>query len=116
MTITIIRPQKKNSHILRNPKIHIIIVSLRHATPSTEAETSDSDAITTLSTKIPALCNPTLSGSVLPDASNDHGLLRLQRQQILLGLIILEYEGATTLGNVGKHPQTWLHIPQTVSS
>ena len=36
--------------------------------------------------------------------------------QILLGLIILEYEGATTLGNVGKHPQTWLHIPQTVSS
>jgi hypothetical protein len=49
---------------------------------------------------------------VFPDASNDHAAYIFKGSQILLGLIILEYGNGTMLGNVGKHPETWLHIPQ----
>jgi hypothetical protein len=93
-------------------KVSIVRVSLWDATPSSVAETSDSEAITAVSTKIPALCNPTLCRRVLSDASNDQAACIFKGSQILLRLIILEYEDGTMLRNVGKHPETWLHIPQ----
>jgi hypothetical protein len=93
-------------------KFSIMRVILRDVTSSSIAQYSGTEAITAVSTKIPSLCNPTLCRWVFPGASNDHAAYIFKDSQILLILIILEYEDGTILGKVGKHPETWLHIPQ----
>ena len=103
-----------NPAFYKIPKFSIVRGSLWDATPSSVAETSDSENITAVSTKIPALCNPTLSRRVFPDASNDHAVYIFKGSQILLELIILEYEDGTMLGNVGKRPETWHDTPQDI--
>jgi competence transcription factor ComK len=111
MTITNLRLQRLPV-FPKTLKFSIMRVILQDVTPSSVAQNSGTEAITAVSTKIPALRNPTLCRWVFAGASNDHAAYIFKDSQILLRLNIVEYEDGTILGKVGKHPETWLHIPQ----
>jgi hypothetical protein len=111
MTITFSSAAKRPPAFYETRNVSIVRVSLWDATPSSVAETSDSEAITAVSTKIPALCNPTLCRRVFRDVSNDHAAYIFKGSQILLGLVMLEYGDGTMLGKVWETPRDMTSHP-----
>jgi len=100
------RKKKKTSRILRNPKIrHRESQSLGCDAKQCSRnfrQRGYHSAIHENSSSLQSDAFP--QGVPRSDASNDHAVCIFKGSQILLGLIILECEDGTTLGNVGETP------------